>query len=697
LGVFSTQWLRNGSAIAGATGSTYTLGDADVGSRISVTVSYTDGRGTNESVTSVQTAPVTNVNDAPTGVPVITGAATEDQTLSADTSGISDADGLGVFSTQWLRDGAGVAGGTGSTYTLGDSDVGTRISVTVSYMDGHGTAESVTSVQTAAVANVNDAPVGVPSITGTATEDQVLTADTTGISDADGLGAFSYQWLRDGAGIAGGTGSTYTLGDSDVGTRISVTVSYMDGHGTAESVTSVQTAAVANVNDAPVGVPSITGTATEDQVLTADTTGISDADGLGAFSYQWLRDGAGIAGGTGSTYTLGDSDVGTRISVTVSYMDGHGTAESVTSVQTAAVGNVNDAPAGAPAIAGTPTEDQTLTVDTSGISDADGLGAFSYQWLRDGSDIAGATASAYTLTGTDVGAQISVVVSYTDDHGSSESVTSGQTAAVASVNVAGTVAVADANNPGPTPVPVVDNPRMADSGNPTGLVEPQGVPAEIQPSPLPAYTYQPLGGGGTVNKPEQISEEEAPNAEVSAESNPASNQPSEREGIPTSPPAGIEVASILASKESLPNALLARSETPTTFQKQSRSPETPPSVMRASDYQHLRDSLDAVKQEITSDSRVGMVYLGSAIVSSIGLSVGYVVWLLRGGVLLASLLSSLPAWQVLDPLPILVRRKDEDRSDDNESLESIVDKQPQETNAKKKTADPLSGAGVKRQ
>jgi hypothetical protein len=378
-------------------------------------------------------------------------------------------------------------------------------------------------------------------------------------------------------------------------------------------------------------------------------------------------------------------------------MDGHGTAESVTSVQTAAVGNVNDAPAGAPAIAGTPTEDQTLTVDTSGISDADGLGAFSYQWLRDGSDIAGATASAYTLTGTDVGAQISVVVSYTDDHGSSESVTSGQTAAVASVNVAGTVAVADANNPGPTPVPVVDNPRMADSGNPTGLVEPQGVPAEIQPSPLPAYTYQPLGGGGTVNKPEQISEEEAPNAEVSAESNPASNQPSEREGIPTSPPAGIEVASILASKESLPNALLARSETPTTFQKQSRSPETPPSVMRASDYQHLRDSLDAVKQEITSDSRVGMVYLGSAIVSSIGLSVGYVVWLLRGGVLLASLLSSLPAWQVLDPLPILVRRKDEDRSDDNESLESIVDKQPQETNAKKKTADPLSGAGVKRQ
>ena len=49
--------------------------------------------------------------------------------------------------------------------------------------------------------------------------------------------------------------STYTLGDADVGTQISVQVSYTDGHGTAESVTSAQTAAVVNVNDAPPACP----------------------------------------------------------------------------------------------------------------------------------------------------------------------------------------------------------------------------------------------------------------------------------------------------------------------------------------------------------------------------------------------------------------------------------------------------------
>ena len=103
-------------------------------------------------------------------------------------------------------------------------------------------------------------------------EDQILTADTSGISDADGLGAFSYQWLRGGVAIGGATASTYTLGDADVGNQISVRVSYTDGQGTAESLTSTQTAAVTNVNDTPVGVPTITGTVTEDQILTVITS-----------------------------------------------------------------------------------------------------------------------------------------------------------------------------------------------------------------------------------------------------------------------------------------------------------------------------------------------------------------------------------------------------------------------------------------
>ncbi len=78
-------------------------------------------------------------------------------------------------------------------------------------------------------------------------------------------------------------------------------------------MTSVATAAVANVNDRPTGTVTITGIATEDQVLTA-TNDLADEDGLGAVSYQWSRDGVAIDSATESTYTLTQADVGQALS-----------------------------------------------------------------------------------------------------------------------------------------------------------------------------------------------------------------------------------------------------------------------------------------------------------------------------------------------------------------------------------------------
>ena len=178
------------------------------------------------------------------------------------------------------------------------------------------------------------------TISGTAQENQVLTASNT-LADADGLGAISYQWQRDGVNVAGATGTTYTLGNADVGHTIDVVASYTDGHGTLESKASAATAAVTNVNDPPTGTVTISGTAQENQVLTASNT-LADADGLGTISYQWQRDGVNVAGATGTTYTLGNADVGHTLDVVASYTDGHGTAEAVSSAATATVTNVND-------------------------------------------------------------------------------------------------------------------------------------------------------------------------------------------------------------------------------------------------------------------------------------------------------------------------------------------------------------------
>ena len=88
---------------------------------------------------------------------------------------------------------------------------------------------------------------------------------------------------------------------------------------------------------------------------------------------------------------------------------------------------------GALAISGTPQVGEELSASTSGISDADGLddARFAYQWIRADSDIRGATGSTYTAVEADEGERLKVRVSFTDDAGNEESLTSAATDAVA--------------------------------------------------------------------------------------------------------------------------------------------------------------------------------------------------------------------------------------------------------------------------
>jgi hypothetical protein len=90
--------------------------------------------------------------------------------------------------------------------------------------------------------------------------------------------------------------------------------------------------------------------------------------------------------------------------------------------------------------------------------------------------------------------------------------------------------------------------------------------------------------------------------------------------------------------------------------------------------------MDAADDKLIHDHKLKIV-AGSATVASFGASAAYVLWLLRGGSLLSSLLSMLPAWQSIDPLPVLdnfesrKRRKKRMNADsEGESLESMVDK-----------------------
>ena len=196
-------------------------------------------------------------------------------------------------------------------------------------------------------------------------------------------------------------------------------------------------------NTSATGAPTIDGTEQVGATLTADTSGIDDDDGLTnvAFSYQWLRsDGSAytnIQDATELSYTLTGDDEGKTIKVKVSFTDAEGNPETLTSAPSSEVeAKPNTRATGLPTIDGTEQVGQTLTADTSGIDDDDGMTdvAFSYQWTRNdgGSDsnIQDATGSSYVLTGDDQGKTLKVTVSFTDAQGNPETLTSDATGVV---------------------------------------------------------------------------------------------------------------------------------------------------------------------------------------------------------------------------------------------------------------------------
>ena len=267
---------------------------------------------------------------------------------------------------------------------------------------------------------------------------KTLTASTSDIADADGLDnvGYNYQWLANGADIAGATDPTYTLVDDDAGLTIKVKVSFRDDKNNPETLTSAATAAVEPRPNSPAtGAPSISGTVRVGETLTAEPSAIADADGMSGavFIYQWLADDADIAGATSDTYTLVDADLDKAVKVRVIFTDNADNEETLTSAATAAVEPRPNSPAtGAPTISGTAQVGETLTADTSGIDDADGTSGavFSYQWLANGADVAGATSDTYTPVADDVDKAIKVKVSFRDDRNHQESLTSEATAAV---------------------------------------------------------------------------------------------------------------------------------------------------------------------------------------------------------------------------------------------------------------------------
>ncbi len=172
--------------------------------------------------------------------------------------------------------------------------------------------------------------------------------------------------------------------------------------------------------------PTITGTVKVEQTLTADAG--SWGPGTVSLSYQWYRDKTAISGADGTSYDVQAADAGAKLSVEVSGLRTGYTVTTRTSATTGAVANATFSTTPTPDISGTAKVGETLTADAGTWKPTPTK--LTYQWLRDGKTISGATKSTYTVQVADSKAKLSVVTTATRTGYDTASKTSAATAAV---------------------------------------------------------------------------------------------------------------------------------------------------------------------------------------------------------------------------------------------------------------------------
>jgi Tol biopolymer transport system component len=362
---FARQWKRcdtggaNCSFITGATGSTYTVATADVGSTLRIDVTATNSGGSSTSpATSAPTAVVTGATGVPvnTTAPTISGPARVGSPLTA-TPGVWTPVATS-YTYQWKRcDAAGlncvsIVGATLASYTPVAADLSVKLLVTVTATNasGPGTPKDSlpTEVVTAATALANTTR---PVISGNLEAGQ--TATTTDGTWTSTPTTITYQWRRCNAttaacvNITGATSKTYVLVAADTGSKLAVVVTATNSTGTA-TATSDLTAVVGSGNVGPAvrpvnkTAPVVSGQAANGQTLRASNGQWNGTTPM-TFAYQWqacdknVTTCTSIQSATAVTYTIAAKDVGRRMRVRVTATNTAGSA-AVASQATALIG-----------------------------------------------------------------------------------------------------------------------------------------------------------------------------------------------------------------------------------------------------------------------------------------------------------------------------------------------------------------------
>jgi hypothetical protein len=435
------KWQRCDVALTSCTtltasAATYKLVPADIGSVMRVEVIATNPDGASAPAQSNVSAVVEGNPPAATARPTLAGDARDGQTLTIKTIGTWTGTAPLTTTYAWEECTAAgeepctpVPGKTTTSFPLDATHIGKTFRAVVTQSNVAGTTSSASLVTAAVGPKAPPVEVTPPAITGSAIDQQTLTA-----SDGTWTGTapitFTRQWQRcDNAGAncvdVTGTGTTYKLAPADVGSTLRVRVvakNADDQTATVSAPSPVVLAAAPTITTAP----AISGVARDGNELTA-TTGTWKGTAPLTYTYAWESCASPgdctAVGGDANKLRLTTPEVGRTIKVTVTASNGGGSAAS-TSASTAAVVTGPPVNIAKPTItAPQPRDGQVFTADP-GTWGGTGTPDFEYVWHRCSATgtgcavIGGAGAQTYTASGTDVGKTIKVVVTALSPYGS---------------------------------------------------------------------------------------------------------------------------------------------------------------------------------------------------------------------------------------------------------------------------------------
>ena len=385
----SYQWMKNGQAVTGATENSYSIPSVSTGDAGSYSVMVSNKCGSVESLIATLTInSVPSIQVQPSSQEVCIGSAA---TFNAAATGTEP------LSYQWMKNGENITGATENSYGIPIASIGDAGSYSVMVSNKCGSTESEDAALT-----LNR----MPSIQVQPTSQEIcVDSAVTFSAAASGTEPISYQWMKNGQAVTGATENSYSIPSVSIGDAGSYSVMVSNLCGSVES--DIATLAVNSV-------PTIQAQPDSQEVCVGSAVSFNAAANVtDPGSYHWMKNGQAVAGATENNYSIPSASAEDEGSYSVMVNSKCGPVKSRAATLTLNHGpSIRVQPASQEACIGSAV---TFNAET------DGTGPISYQWMKNGQAITGATENSYSISGIRAEDEASYSVMVSNKCGSVES------------------------------------------------------------------------------------------------------------------------------------------------------------------------------------------------------------------------------------------------------------------------------------